>query len=271
MDAEPLTATCRGVVQIYESSAGPVQALKGLSLDVRAGAVTAVIGPSGAGKSTLLRLLACLESPTVGEVTIAGTPTSGISRRARRRLAAERVGYVFQTPGDNLMHDLTVDEHVRLASRMRGVRREDVGALLEAVELAHVGSARPSDLAAGEQQRLALAMAVAGQPDLVVADEPTASLDPRSAHQLADLFPGLTADGRSLVVSTHDPVIIAAADHVLVIRNGVLAMEGRRGEGRLSVIDDADRLALPDVADGLFPEGRARVTPRPGHLRVDRP
>ena len=270
MAVEPTAATCRSVVQIYETSDGPVQALKGLSLEIHQGAVTAVVGPSGAGKSTLLRLLACLEAPTVGEVTVAGTPTSRIRSRARRRLAAEHVGYVFQTPGDNLVHDLTVEEHVRLASGMRQAK-EDSGGVLASVDLTHVASARPSDLAVGEQQRLALAMAVAGRPRLVLADEPTASLDPGSARQLAELFPRLAGEGRALVVSTHDPVIIDSADHVLVIRNGVLAMEGRRGGDRLAVIDDANRLALPASAGELFPTRRARIDRHPDHLRVDPP
>lgn len=271
MDVDDMAATCRSVVQIYEASDGPVQALRGVTLDIRAGAVTAVVGPSGAGKSTLLRLLACLEVPSVGQVTIAGTVTSRLNSRTLRRLAAESVGYVFQTPSHNLVHDLTVREHLEVVSRMRRAQPNHSDDLLEAVGLANVASSLPAHLAVGEQQRLALAMAATGGPRLIVADEPTASLDPRSAQDVAELLPRLTADGRSVVVSTHDPVIRDSADHVLVIRNGVFAMEGRRGEDRLAVIDDANRLALPAVAAEMYPAERARVVSRSGHLRVDPP
>ena len=272
MAGDPLAASCRSVVQIYEAASGPVHALKGLTLDVRPASVTAVVGPSGAGKSTLLRLLACLERPTVGEVTIAGTSTSHLSGRARRRLAASRVGYVFQTPSDNLFHDLTVAEHVGVAWRMRDSRhRGDVTALLEDVDVRDLARARPSELAAGEQQRVAFAMAIAGNPALVVADEPTASLDPDSALRLADVLTRLAAGGRSMVISTHDPLVIDAADQVLVVRNGTLAMEGRRGRGLLAVIDEAARLSLPSEADDLFPTYRARVTLEDDHLRADPP
>ncbi len=265
-------AACRSVVQIYDAASGPVHALKGLTLDIRAGAVTAIVGPSGAGKSTLLRLLACLERPTVGEVEVGGVRTSHLGSRARRRLAAAHVGYVFQTPGDNLVLDLTVSDHLRTAWRMRAPReRPDEEALLEDLELGGLATARPGELAVGEQQRLSFAMASAGAPALVIADEPTASLDPDSARRLVDLLGRLAARGQSMVISTHDPLVISAADHVLVIRNGTLAMAVDHGGPALAVIDDAGRMALPGEAEGMFPDGRARASVEGDHLRVERP
>jgi ABC-type lipoprotein export system ATPase subunit len=268
--ADGLAAACRSVVQVYDAATGPVHALKGLTLEIPRGSVTAIVGPSGAGKSTLLRLLSGLERPTVGEVWIGGTPISGLRSRARRRLAAAQVGFVFQVPRDNLFEDLTVAVHVEVAARLRspGVA-PDVDGILDALALQEVRDRRPVDLAAGEQQRLAFAMAVAGGPALVVADEPTAALDPPSAAALVALLGRLAADGQTMVISSHDAAVIEAADQVLVIRNGTLAMEGHRGGERLAVIDEVARLSLPREVAALFPSGRAAVRVEGEHLRVD--
>lgn len=268
--SEP-AATCRELVQIYESIGGAVHALRGLSAEIPAVAMTAVIGPSGAGKSTFLRLLACLERPTVGEVVIGGTPTSRLSGRARRRLVAERIGYVFQTPSDNLLAHLSVAEHVRLAWRMRAPEpRGAVAELLETADLVALARARPAALSLGEQQRLALAMAVAGRPDLIVADEPTANLDPAGAETVVALLPRLVAQGQTLVICTHDPRVVGSADRVLAVDGGTLASEAR-GDELLAVLDDADRIHLPRDVAARFPDRRLRIATDGDHVRLDPP
>ena len=269
---EPPAAECREVVQVYPSGSGPVHALRGVSFTIRRGSLTAVIGPSGAGKSTLLRMLGGLERPAVGEVLIGGERTEHLSGRARRRLVGRRIGHVFQIPAHNLLDYLTVRDHVRLAWRMRA--SEPPGAvdrLLAAAGLVDLAPARPDDLAVGEQQRLAFAMAVAGDPDLVVADEPTASLDPEGAAILIEMLRDLTARGQTLVVSTHDHRLLDLADQVLVIRSGVLVAAGPRELGPPAVIDTAGRLALDPATLALFPDGRVRITPDGDGIRVDRP
>ena len=265
-------AVCRELVQIYESAGGPVHALRGVSTVIPARSLTAVVGPSGAGKSTFLRLLACLERPTVGDVVIEGTPTAQLSGRARRRLVARRIGYVFQSPADNLLADLSVREHVRMAWRMR--EREPRGAvaeLLALTDLADVARKRPAALSVGQQQRVAFAMAMAAGPALIIADEPTANLDPRGASALVDLLPRLIDAGQTLVICTHDRRVIDSADKVLVISGGTLAAESTGGGELLAVLDDADRVHLPRELVGLFPDRRVRLTVVDGDPRMERP
>lgn len=272
MPGDEVAASCRDLVQVYGSASGPVHALRGISVDIRARAVTVVVGPSGAGKSTFLRLVSCLEPPTVGDVVIAGESTSHLGRRARRRLMARRIGYVFQSPPDNLLDYLSVAEHVRLAWRMRAPDVPPrVDEPLEVTGLRDAADLRPDDLSAGEQQRLAFAMAIAAHPTLVIADEPTASLDPAGAKALADVLPALVDHGQTLLICTHDPAIIGGAGRVLAIENGTLAAEARDGGEMLAVVDDAGRIHLPREVAGLFPTQRARLSARDGHVRIERP
>jgi putative ABC transport system ATP-binding protein len=266
-----LAARCRELVQIYESAGGAVHALRGLSADIPARALTVVVGPSGAGKSTFLRLLAGLERPTVGEVEIAGRPTAHLSGRARRRMVAQRIGYVFQTPADNLLDDLRADEHVHLAWSLRApVPRGAVDRLLATTGLADQARSKPPALAVGQQQRLAFAMAMAATPALIVADEPTASLDAAGAATLVDLLPRLVADGQTLVICTHDPRVVALADVVLEVAGGTLAAEARGGD-LLAVLDEADRIHLPRHVAARFPGRRLRLTVEGDDIRMEEP
>ena len=265
-------AVCRELVQIYESTGGAVHALRGVSAEVPARSLTAVVGPSGAGKSTFLRLLACLERPTVGEVVIDGVPTAHLSGRARRRLVARRIGYVFQSPADNLLDDLSVVEHVRMAWRMRAPEPKGaVDDLLALTDLGSVARRRPAGLSVGQQQRVAFAMAMAASPALVVADEPTANLDPTGAAALVELLPRLVEAGQTLVICTHDQRVVDAADKVLVISGGTLAAESTGGGELLAVLDEADRVHLPQDLSDLFPGRRVRLRADGDHARIEQP
>ena len=229
MRADPAVAaaTCDDVVQIYPTADGAVMALRGITASFPRGSLTAVVGPSGAGKSTFLRLLACLERPAAGNVIIDGVPTAQLSGRARRRLIARSIGYVFQRPTMNLLDYLDVRGHIALALKMRTGAQpgSEMTELLQGANLAAVERERPGGLGAGEQARLAFAMAVAGSPALVVADEPTAELDPRGAASVSELIRSLVGRGQTFVVSTHDPRLVAAADRVLHIERGALRPE----------------------------------------------
>jgi putative ABC transport system ATP-binding protein len=255
-----LAAACTDVVQIYPSDRGGVTVLRGIDATFGAGTLTAVIGASGAGKSTLLRLLACLEAPSAGQITIAGQPTSHLSTRVRRRLVAQQIGYVFQRPADNLIDYLTVAGHLRLAWQMRGASAAlDIDELLAAAALGDAADRRPGELSDGQQQRLAVAMAVAGGPALVIADEPTADLDPEGAAALAASIGRLTRAGQTFVVSSHDPVLTDRADQVLVIRHGVLAAT-KSAAGPLRVaVDLTGRVLLPEEALRQLPGRVAEI------------
>jgi ABC-type lipoprotein export system ATPase subunit len=217
-DGRTDAAACRNVSRVYQ---GQVHALKKVSVGIPPGKVTAIVGPSGSGKSTLLRILAALDRPTEGEVEIAGASLAALSRRSRRDLRRRHIGFVFARPADNLVPYLTAVELVRLAADIRGV---DVGGqpeeLLDGLGLGHRKGHRPVELSGGEQQRLALAAAVVGDPALVLADEPTAELDRASARLLVEALHGLAARGTGLAVATHDPVVVEAADQVIRIADG---------------------------------------------------
>jgi putative ABC transport system ATP-binding protein len=212
------------VVKVYRSAAGVVRALDGIDAEFHEGAVTAVVGPSGSGKSSLLRILAGLERPTSGHVEVAGAWFSGMRTGARRRARRRLVGYVFQRPSDNLISYLTVLEHLELCARLRGGHTP--GASEELLELLRLGHRRhnlPRQLSGGEQQRVAFAQAIIGAPAVVVADEPTAELDGGSARSLVASVSELARTGAAVVIATHDPVVVEAADHRIYLQDGALA------------------------------------------------
>lgn len=255
-------ARCVDVVQVYDSEAGPVPALRGVDLALAAGTITVVTGPSGAGKSTLLRLLAGLERPTAGEVVIGGQGTARLRARARRSFLTRHVGYVFQRPHENLLDDLTVHQHLVLGCRLGG--RRPTTAAVDAVRrdagIDDLPDVRPGALSAGQQQRLAFALARLNGPTIVVADEPSAELDGDEAAALASTMRTAADAGATFALATHDPVLMAVADQRVVVRRGLAAAYPTRGEQGVTFIDDDGRVQLPSSVRDLFPSARARLS-----------
>jgi putative ABC transport system ATP-binding protein len=264
-------ATCRGVVKIYWAATGDVYALKGIDAAFPGAAITAVVGPSGSGKSSLLRLLACIDRPTAGQVTVGGEDVSSLRPRRRRRVRRRMIGYVFQRPADNLVPFLSARQHLEVAAKLRGVRsRSSRDHLLEVLGIEHRAFHRPHQLSGGEQQRLAFASAVVGKPALVVADEPTAELDSESARALMETVQRLRDEGIAFVISTHDPLAVEMADRTLYLRHG--ALEAETADRRtLAVIDDSNRIQLPPGAGNLFPDRRAVVELHEGGVWIAPP
>jgi putative ABC transport system ATP-binding protein len=218
-------ASCAGLVKTYATATGQVQALRGIDLEFPSGAMTAVVGPSGSGKSSLLRLLAALDRPSAGSVVVGGRDLATLSQARLRRVRRRVVGYVFQRPADNFISHLTVGEHLDLGEDADG---NEAGAheLLRELGLEHHRMRLPRELSGGEQQRAAFAFALAAGPELVVADEPTAELDARSAEDLLAVLQRLVAKGITFVVATHDRNVIGIADHVVALEHGVVSESG---------------------------------------------
>ncbi len=218
------------VEKVYASVTGEVRALRSVDLSVEPAEITAIVGPSGSGKSTLLRIVGCLDRATGGRVELDGVDVGALSSRARRRLRRASIGYVFQSPDRNLLPYLSATEHLQLAAKLRpagsaaraGGTDHDIGTLLEVLALQDRRRARPAELSGGEQQRLALAMAVVGQPRIVIADEPTAELDSDAAGHVVALMRRLRDDGATIVVASHDPVVVNAADRSIRLAHGAL-------------------------------------------------
>ncbi|HEY1331779.1 MAG TPA: ATP-binding cassette domain-containing protein [Actinomycetota bacterium] len=268
-------ASCKGLVKIYWTATGEVNALTGIDASFPEGAITAVVGPSGSGKSSLLRILAAIDRPTAGQVMIGGRDVSSLPAWRRRRVRRRVVGYMFQRPADNLIPYLNAYDHLVLAGRLRGgFDPNEADELLEVVGLTDRAKHRPHQMSGGEQQRLALASAAIGKPALVVADEPTAELDSGSGQALMELVRSLARRGVTFLSSTHDPIVAAAADRTLYLRHGALEAEAdaERHQARaLSVIDTAGRIQLPPGALRLFPGRRAVITVDEDGVRIDPP
>lgn len=213
---------CRSLRRDFATPAGPLSVLRGVDLEVRAGEVVAVLGPSGSGKTTLLHLLAGLDRPTGGEVWWGDVPVHARPPRALAEVRAQRVGLVFQDP--HLLSELDALANVTLPGRIRGrPSRERGEELLAAVGLAERARARPATLSGGERQRVAVARALYADPPLVLADEPTGSLDRANARAVFDLLVRLARErGRAVVMVTHDEGLVHDLDARYRLEDGRL-------------------------------------------------
>jgi len=209
----------RSLYRFYHAGDEETLALQGVSLAVAAGELVAVVGPSGSGKSTLLACLAGLDEPDGGTVWVSGERLSRRPERERAALRARRIGLLFQSA--NLLDHLTVGQNVALAQRAAGRPAPDrAAALLDALGIARLRRARPAELAGGEAVRAGLAVALANDPPVVLADEPTGELDAASEARVLDLLEARTAAGGAVVVATHSPAVAAAAGRTVRLHDG---------------------------------------------------
>jgi putative ABC transport system ATP-binding protein len=218
------------VVKIYGHNDTTVRALRGVDRAVDPGEFTVVMGPSGSGKSTLLNLIGGLDLPTEGKVFIDGEETGVLSRSRLSRLRLDKIGFVFQAY--NLIPVLTAYENAEYVLMLQGrpmeQRRERVMALLETVGLQGMEHRFPRELSGGQQQRVAIARAIAPEPELILADEPTANLDSETAASLLDLMLQLNQDKNvTFLFSTHDPEVMTRARRIIVLRDGMIAEDKR--------------------------------------------
>jgi ABC-type lipoprotein export system ATPase subunit len=284
--APPYTILCENVVKIYKVADLEVVALQGLDLLVEPGELIAIVGASGSGKSTLQNILGGVDLPTAGRVEVAGHDLISLSERRRTLYRRRVVGFVWQQTSRNLLPYLTAAENIELPMTLEGVprgrRRERVRKLLELIGLADRAGHRPDALSGGEQQRVAVAIALANEPSVLLADEPTGELDSENANQLFETLRAVNRElGVTVVVFTHDPLVSEQVHRTIGIRDGRTATETLRRRGRgpageeydvaeeVAVLDRAGRLQLPsEYVSALALERRVRLILERDHVAV---
>lgn len=250
---------CDNLVKIYKVADLEVVALQGLDLTVEQGEMIALIGPSGSGKSTLMNVLGGLDVPSAGRVSVGDYHLTELNRRQQVQYRRDIVGFVWQQTSHNLLSYLSARENIELPMAFAGLnakeRRQRADALLDAVGLSQRATFKPANLSGGEQQRAALAVAMANHPRLLLADEPTGEVDSEAADQIFDTMHALNAGyGVTIVIVTHDYAVSKRVNRVVGMRDGRASIEVLRqkdGSGvplteeEFTVLDRTGRLQLP--------------------------
>jgi putative ABC transport system ATP-binding protein len=218
----PTLLKLEGVTKVFYTDEVETHALSGVHMEIARGEYVSIAGPSGCGKSTLLSILGLLDSPTEGEYLLNGRPVADLPVSERARVRNREIGFIFQS--FNLIGDLTVFENVELPLTYRGMRTADrkqrVESALERVGMAHRAKHLPSQLSGGQQQRVAVARAVAGEPLILLADEPTGNLDSKSGEAVMDLLRELHMSGATICMVTHDPRYARHAERSIHLFDG---------------------------------------------------
>lgn len=282
----PPAIACDSLVKIYKVADLEVVALQGLDLTVAEGEFVAVVGASGSGKSTLLNILGGLDTPSAGMASVAGFDLLNMGSRARTAYRRNVIGFLWQQTGRNLLPYLTARENVEMPMTLNGMgarhRRSRALDLLEQVGLGERSDHKPAEMSGGEQQRVAIATAIANSPRVVFADEPTGELDNRTSGEVFDVLRTINeTNGVTIVVVTHDPLVSEHVSRTVAIRDGRTSTEVvRRTEIDASgehttiaeefvVLDRAGRLQLPhDYVEALDLESRVRLSLDPDHINV---
>jgi ABC-type lipoprotein export system ATPase subunit len=280
---------CEDLFKIYKIADLEVVALRGLDLSVQHGELIAIVGASGSGKSTLLNILAGYDAPSAGRVTVGNKDLLRMTGKEVEIYRREEVGFIWQQTSRNMFPYLTALENVALPMMLTntaaGDRQRRAEELIELVGLGHRMDHTPEKLSGGEQQRVAIAIALANNPPLLLADEPTGELDDNTAAEILDLFGSINQEmGTTILIVTHDPDIAYKVGRVVMIRDGKMATEIRRKVTfqRLSsvpdtekpleefiLVDGSGRVQIPrDVLDELSIGDRARLRIEDGKVTI---
>src|ERR1700760_4840222 len=277
---------CDRLVRIYAAPGGiEVQALQGLDLLMSEGELAALVGASGSGKSTLMNILAGLDRPTAGSVRVAGHDLAAMNAKQRLAYRRQTIGFIWQQTSRNLLPYLTAQQNValpmRLAGRAARERRARAGGPLGLLGLADCPARRSHQLSGGEQQRAAIAVALANEPKVLLADEPTGELDSATAAEVFSALQKANAElGVTVLIVTHDPAVSSVVRRVVAIRDGRTSTEILRdtlaGDGEVvahaveyAVLDRAGRLQLPrEMTEPLNMQDLVRLEAEPDHIGV---
>ncbi|HEY4224283.1 MAG TPA: ABC transporter ATP-binding protein [Pseudolysinimonas sp.] len=268
---------CADLVRIYRGDGVEVQALQGLTLRVAEGDIVAMVGASGSGKSTLLGILSGLDRPSAGRATVAGFDLTALSSGRRLEYRRNAVGFVWQQTERNLLPYLTARENVELPMLFAGraEREKRAGELLRLLEVDAHADRRPGQLSGGEQQRVAIAVALANGPQVLLADEPTGELDEAMSAEVLEAIRAVNEQlGVTALIVTHDPAVSEHVHRTVQIRDGRTSTEvhrdtDRTGAETFTVIDSVGRLQLPtDYVHRLGIRELVRLTLEDDHVRV---
>nr|WP_210728428.1 ABC transporter ATP-binding protein [Cellulomonas septica] len=270
---------CDNLVRIYQSGSVEVQALQGLDLLVHEGEMVAVVGASGSGKSTLLGVLSGMDAPTAGRVRVGRWDLMAMPARDRVVYRRQMVGFVWQQTSRNLLPYLTARQNVALpiTTVPRRQKRRRADELLDLVGVGHVADRRPQEMSGGEQQRVAIATALANAPQLLLADEPTGELDTTTTQEVFETLRTVNREsGTTVVVVTHDPAVSSLVERTVAIRDGRTSSEVLRRETdgdvvheEYAVMDRAGRLQVPrEYREALALTSRVRLVLEADHLAV---
>ncbi len=247
------------VVKELGHGAGMVRALKGVNVSLNAGELTLLMGPSGSGKTTLLSILGCILGPTSGRIRVAGTDTANLGPESLAEVRRRHIGFVFQSY--NLFPTLNAEENVRLALDVRGRRgrlaTDQAREALTKVGLSHKFKSYPSNMSGGEQQRVAVARALASAPSLLLADEPTAALDSENGQAVMALLAEIAKDKSHAVLAvTHDHRTLPYADRIIHIEDGLIVSDERPERERTAIVTPPPTIPLDEVrSEHAPPEG----------------
>lgn len=283
-----------GLVKIYKTKETEVLALQGLDMEVRKGELTAMIGNSGSGKSTLLNMIGGLDRPSAGKLFVAGKNLFTMTESELVSYKKETVGFVWQNNGRNMLPFLSAIENVMLPMYLSSTskKREKALELLEKVGMSHKKNSRMNMLSGGEQQRVAIAIALANSPQLLLADEPTGSVDVGTANYIFDVFTELNNNGQTILIVTHDMALSKKVNRVVAIRDGKISSErilkeayaDRVRETNIDwreedtqneyvILDKSHRLQIPkELIDSMnLEDNKVMITSRDGEIIISKP
>lgn len=282
------------LVKIYKTKETEVLALQGLDMEVKKGELTALIGNSGSGKSTFLNMIGGIDRPSAGSLWVDGKNLFTMTEKQLADYKRETVGFVWQNNGRNMLPFLPVLENIMLPMNISGTKkkREKALELLERVGLSSKKNSRMNMLSGGEQQRIAIAIALSNSPKLLLADEPTGSVDTKTANYIFDIFSELNADGQTILIVTHDIQLSKKVKRVVAIRDGKISSERVLKEGykdrvresgidwfaeesqdEYAVLDRAHRVQLPQelLSEIGITDNKVKITSKNGEIIISKP
>ena len=266
---------CDGLVKIYKTEELEVMALQGLDFEIYKGEIMAVIGKSGSGKSTLMNIIGGLERPTAGKIIVDGVNLADMTENEMNRYRKDKVGFVWQNSSRNMLPYLTALDNVvnamNFTKRSRKQKIERAKQLLQMVGIDHKADNYPGQMSGGEQQRVAIAIALANEPEILLADEPTGAVDSKTSDHIQQLFRKLNEElGLTIIIVTHDIKLAERVDRAVMISDGKISSEKRGEESEYTVLDKARRIQLSNqmLQDAGIDSNRVMVEVKDGKIMI---